>query len=80
MNDWRELALDVYRLASEGRSEWQKLRRDDLDYWIEELGEALLDLKQATIEDDEARGLHHMDENGRDSAAGGRAHDAFGER
>jgi hypothetical protein len=41
---------------------WQKLPRADLEYWIEELREALLDLKQATIDDDETRGLLEVDE------------------
>lgn len=60
--DWRILALDTYRLAWHGLEEWRKLGRDDLEYWIEELREALLDLKQATVADDEPRALQHLNE------------------
>lgn len=53
--DWRESAFELYRLTWSALTEWRKLDRADLDYWIEELREALLDLKEATISDDEAR-------------------------
>jgi hypothetical protein len=60
--DWRDVAFETYRTARQGLEKWQKLPRADLEYWIEELREALLDLKQATIDDDETRGLLEVDE------------------
>ncbi len=61
-SNWREVAFEVYRLTWANIDTLKSLQRDDLDYWIEELREALLDLKQATIEEDEARASHHIEE------------------
>ena len=59
---WRDLALQVYRLAKAELDEWKKHDRDDLDYWREELEEALLDLKQATIDDQQVRAIEYIQE------------------
>jgi hypothetical protein len=54
--------LELYRLAWTSLKEWQNLQNKDLDYWIDELREALLDLKQATLRGDEIRALEYVDE------------------
>jgi hypothetical protein len=61
--DWRQAAFEVYRLAwSELLSHWSGPQRDDIRYYVEELKEALLDLKQATIAEEPARAMQHLDE------------------
>jgi hypothetical protein len=61
---WRDAAFEVYRLT------WAEIRvaqgessdDDVVDYYIEEMKESLLDLKQAVLEDDPARALRSADE------------------
>ena len=61
--DWREAAFEVYRVArAELLHKWKELKKPGIDYYIEELTEALLDLKQATIEEDPVRALEAIDE------------------
>ncbi|HEX8524659.1 MAG TPA: hypothetical protein VF669_20550 [Tepidisphaeraceae bacterium] len=60
--EWRALAFEVYRDAWSELSRWQGRQRQDLQYWLDELKEALLDLKEATISNDSARALWHLDE------------------
>jgi hypothetical protein len=59
-HDWREAAFEVYRAA------WSELQglapRPDLEFYVDELKEALLDLKQATIADDPGRAHEHLNE------------------
>jgi hypothetical protein len=60
--DRRGVALELYRL---GRLELQRFEGRDVgatQYFIDELNEALLDLKQATIAEDFARMWRHGDE------------------
>jgi hypothetical protein len=54
--DWREAAFDVYREAwSELLARWQGIRSPSTEFYIDELTEALLDLKQATLVGDQMR-------------------------
>ena len=61
-SDWRELASEEYRRARELLAQCQGLQGPDLQYHVEELTEAMLDLKQATIANDAARAAKSMDE------------------
>jgi hypothetical protein len=60
--EWRDLAFEVYRAAWLELERWKGKQRDDIDYYVEELKEALLDLKEATITEDSARALWHLQE------------------
>jgi hypothetical protein len=61
--DWLENALDVYRLAwTELLLRWKGPQRTDIQYYVDELKEALLDLKQATIAEEPARALQQIEE------------------
>ena len=63
-DNWHEIAMEVYRLA---RLQLQALTERQLqEHWmqVEEIREALLDLKQATIENDARRMAIHVDEVG----------------
>lgn len=62
-SDWHQLAFDVYRLARQELARVSTLPRDqDVDYYVEELTEALLDLKQATIAEKTVQATIAMDE------------------
>ncbi|HEY1686607.1 MAG TPA: hypothetical protein VGG19_17720 [Tepidisphaeraceae bacterium] len=60
--DWHELAFEVYRSGWLEIRAWEGLLRDDIEYWIEELKEELLDLKQATIAEEQNRVWLHVRE------------------
>jgi hypothetical protein len=50
--DWRERAKEIYRVArSELLQSWSGPQQGDAAFYKEELEEALLDLKQALIDD-----------------------------
>ena len=50
--DWRDLAKEVYREAHAELIERQgAIQPDDATFFVEELREALLDLKQCVIQD-----------------------------
>jgi hypothetical protein len=53
--DWRNNAFELYREGQLELHSWTDIHGDEIDYWIEELKEALLDLKEATIADEPAR-------------------------
>jgi hypothetical protein len=56
--DWRELAFESYREARLVLDYWKGRQPPaNLDYYVEEMKEALLDLKQATIDDDGPRAM-----------------------
>jgi hypothetical protein len=61
---WQSVAKEVYRLAAtELLDRWLgKPRSDEVDYFVEELREALLDLKVSTIEDREHDALKYLAE------------------
>jgi hypothetical protein len=62
-DDWQEIAFGVYRLGRIELLEHTKAPpRSDLQYYVEEVTEALLDLKQATLAADPDRALHYMEE------------------
>lgn len=61
--DWRDEAFETYRLAwSELLEHWKPPRTANVEYYVEELKEALLDLKQSVAEDDPAWALQSIDE------------------
>jgi hypothetical protein len=61
--DWRELARDVYRAAhAELLDRWQGLQPHLVEIFKEDLREALLDLKQAVIEDRAGDALNCLQE------------------
>ncbi|MGB7156997.1 MAG: hypothetical protein WBD40_02955 [Tepidisphaeraceae bacterium] len=61
--DWRKAAFEVYRLAwAELEAQRKGTPQTEVEFYIDELKEALLDLKQATIADDPARALAHLNE------------------
>ena len=47
--DWRREAFDAYRLGRLELERWKGEQPADLAYFVEDLHEALLDLKQATM-------------------------------
>lgn len=53
--DWREQSFDLYRTTWTDLHRLSDGQRISLAYWVEELLEALLDLKQAVIDEDPAR-------------------------
>ena len=59
--DWRDAAKQVYRLGQEellaDRPVW-----DEVEFYVDDLREALLDLKQSVIDDRETDALACMDE------------------
>lgn len=62
-HDWHDAAFEVYRLAwSELLEQWKPPQPADVEYYVEELKEALLDLKQAVIDEDPARALQSLEE------------------
>ena len=60
--DWRTIAIDLYRIASSQLRGLTAQQRAELHDEVEEMKEALLDLKQATIANDIARMLVHANE------------------
>src|SRR5436305_771395 len=62
-HDWHDDAFEVYRLAwSELLQQWKPPVPADVEYYIEELKEALLDLKQAVLDENPVRALQYIDE------------------
>jgi hypothetical protein len=61
---WRERAFDVYRHVWNQIELVHELTVADsiVAFYVEELKESLLDLKQSVIAEDERRVLHHLDE------------------
>jgi hypothetical protein len=49
--DWREEAKDVYREAQAELGRWPGTQPPDIEYLKEDLREAMLDIKQAVIDD-----------------------------
>ena len=63
-DDWKQTAFSVYRLVRAELVQYQKQPpREELQYYMEELAESLLDLKQATIAGDGARAMKFMAES-----------------
>lgn len=62
--DWRELAKEAYRDAQDGLlNRWPAGSGDDMiDFFREELREALLDMKQAMIDDRSADAMASVQE------------------
>ena len=61
--DWRETAFEVYRLAwSELLDKCKGPQPDNVEFYVEELKEALLDLKEATMTEDVPRAMRHIEE------------------
>jgi hypothetical protein len=63
-SNWRRESLDVYRIGQlELAAQRRRARRsDDAEFFKEELTEALLDLKEATLAEDSARAMAHVEE------------------
>jgi len=61
-DDWRAAAFEVYRAGWLELEQWKGRQAKDVEYYLEELKEALLDLKQATLAEDAARALDYMSE------------------
>jgi hypothetical protein len=62
-DQWLRDAMEVYRVAfSEVLAKWNRLRDVEGEYLCEELREALLDLKQAVIEQDRSFVVRASDE------------------
>ena len=59
---WRDAALAAYRAGRSALDQWKDASRDEVQFYIEELAEALLDLKQATLADDSRRAMKQVDE------------------
>ena len=60
--DWRTIAINLYRVASSQVRGLTAQQRAELHDEVEEMKEALLDLKQATIANDIGRMLVHANE------------------
>lgn len=54
--------MEAYRLGWSTLEQWKLDRRDIVQIYIEELREALLDLKQATLAEDRHRALNQIEE------------------
>jgi hypothetical protein len=52
--DWRQDALNAYREAHTQLTQLKAMRRGDMSYFIEDIAEVLLDLKQSVIDADPA--------------------------
>jgi hypothetical protein len=61
-NGWRDDAFEAYRQGWTALRRWQDRETDRVLLHLEDLREALLDLKQATIEEDQARAIRHTQE------------------
>jgi hypothetical protein len=61
-HDWRNDAFELYRDAWSELERWKTPPHADVEYYVEELKEALLDLKQAVIDEDPARALQYIEE------------------
>ena len=61
-DEWERVALEIYRDTWSTLSALQIAGREDLEIWVDELKEALLDLKQATIQMDSTRAAGHIEE------------------
>lgn len=48
--DWHNVATDRYRDAQVTLSQLRAMKRDDVAYFIDEIRDVLLDLKQAVID------------------------------
>ena len=61
--EWREAAFDVYRAAwTELLENWKGPQKLPIEFYVEELKEALLDLKQATLANEPAQAFQSMAE------------------
>jgi hypothetical protein len=59
--DWRDEAFELYRVAwSELLERYKGNQPDDIAFYVEELKEALLDLKQATISEEPAQAMQYI--------------------
>ena len=61
-NDWLAESLEAYRRARQKLDRHKDDERASVQYLIEDLREALLDLKQATIAEDQLRAVQNMNE------------------
>lgn len=59
---WREEALDVYRLGWIAVEAFRADPRDVLQFYLEDLKDALLDLKQATAAGNETSAADYIEE------------------
>ena len=60
--DRRNAAVEAYRAGWSAMERWKDHPDTKVHFLVEDLKEALLDLKQATIADDEPRIWLHLDE------------------
>ena len=60
--DWRSVAVEAYRAGWSALERWKHHPDTTVQFVLEDLKEALLDLKQATIADDEPGMWLHVDE------------------
>ena len=63
-SEWLQGGFDIYRLARAELERWKGIRPADteLDFYVEELKDALLELKLATIEQDAVGVIQSIDE------------------
>jgi hypothetical protein len=54
-SDWHSMAMEMYRIGRLELEQWKGDQPDVVAYFIEDLKEALLDLKQATIDNEPIR-------------------------
>jgi hypothetical protein len=60
--DWHDYASDLYRLGWTELANWRGPQPPEIEYFVEELKEALLDVKQSTLGNDAARFALHAEE------------------
>jgi hypothetical protein len=53
--NWLEKSLEAYRLAQAELTRVKSMKRQDAAFFVDEIADVLLDLKQATIELDSLR-------------------------
>ena len=60
--EWHQDALRIYRETWKLLERYKDVRDDEIQYYVEELREALLDLKQAALAEDSVSALQAMEE------------------